>query len=86
MEVAPLTVLDLDVGGMTAEGAADSLGSLVSGAEPSDTIVLLRVRGALSHGRPTDIGVQGAREALEERGARAVFVNRRGLRSGNPSQ
>ena len=58
----------------------ERLSGLAEGAEPGGSIVLLRVHGTLSHGRPTDLDVPAIKALLEERGAEAVFVNRRGLR------
>jgi len=72
--------LDVDVGGMAGEEAREELEARVASAEPSDSIVLLRVHGTLSYGRPSDLGINAAREDLLGRGATAVFVNRRGLR------
>ncbi len=80
ISLAPLEVLDLDVAGISGEEAANRLEALAEGADPEDALVLLRVHGILSYGKPTDISITKARSALEERGARAVFVNRRGLR------
>jgi len=80
IRMAPMEVIDLDVAGKSAEEGAEDLARMVEAVEPQGAIVLLRVHGTLSYGKPTDIAVQRARSDLEERGATCVFVNRRGLR------
>ncbi|UCC92407.1 MAG: metallophosphoesterase [Thermoplasmata archaeon] len=80
ISMAPMEVVDLAVAGLSAEEATRRLGAAVDVVEPDGALVLLRLHGALSSGRPTDIPVGRARTDLEERGARGIFVNRRGLR------
>ncbi len=80
LEMARIEGLDLDVAGRVADEAREELEAAVGSLDPSGAIVLLRVHGTLSYGRPSDLGITGARDGLLERGAEAVFVNRRGLR------
>jgi DNA repair exonuclease SbcCD nuclease subunit len=80
IELAPVLPLDLDVAGLSSEEARDRLSGLAEGTDPGGSIVLLRVHGTLSHGRPSDLDVPAVKADMEERGAEAVFVNRRGLR------
>ncbi len=80
IEMAPIDVLDLDVAGKPAGSAREELEEMGRSLDPKDSIVLLRVHGTLSYGRPSDLAIPAVRDDLEERGAVAVFVNRRGLR------
>jgi DNA repair exonuclease SbcCD nuclease subunit len=80
ISMASTQVLDLDVAGLSGEEAAGKLEAMVDEVEPREALVLLRVHGTLKYGKPSDISITRARGALEEGGARAVFVNRRGLR------
>jgi DNA repair exonuclease SbcCD nuclease subunit len=85
IEMASIDSIDLDVEGRTAEEAREALAKLAEDIDPKDAIVLLRVHGTLSYGRPSDLSVPEVRTDLEERGARAVFVNRGGLRKAHPA-
>jgi DNA repair exonuclease SbcCD nuclease subunit len=80
IEVAPLISVDVGVAGRTSQEAKDDLSSAMEGIDAEDSVVLLRVHGSLSQGRPTDLSIHAVRDGLIEDGARAVFVNRRGLR------
>ena len=81
IEMARIDGLEIDVAGRTADEAGEELRGTVGSHDPSSgSIVLLRVHGTLSYGRPADLGITAARDDLLERGAKAVFVNRRGLR------
>jgi DNA repair exonuclease SbcCD nuclease subunit len=84
IEMAPVVTLDLDVAGLAAEEARERLSLLVEDVGPMGSIVLLRIHGTLSQGRPSDLGVPAVKADLESRGAEAVFVNRRGLRKAQP--
>jgi exonuclease SbcD len=85
IEMAPVIPLDMDVADLTADEARDRLSRLAGEVDPKGSIVLLRVRGTLSYGRPSDLDVPSVKADLEGRGAEAVFVNRRGLRRAQPA-
>ncbi len=80
LDRAPIVSIDLDVAGMAAEDGRSLLSERVEALDPEGSIVLLRVHGTLSYGRPTDLGLGEARDELVRDGAQAVFVNRSGLR------
>jgi hypothetical protein len=80
LDIAPIVPLELDVAGMTSEEGRARLADGLESLDPKDRIVLLRVHGTLAYGRPADLGMGEARDRLLGDGARAVFVNRTGLR------
>ncbi len=84
IETAPMVAIELDVAGRSATEGVEELDRMVEAADPEGAIVLLRVHGTLTSGRTSDLGLQRARSRLLERGATAVFVNRRGLRRPQP--
>ncbi len=79
VEVAPIELLDIDVGGVLAEEASVAMGKGAGALDPEGKVVLLKVRGTLSQGRPAEVGVPAVRQDLLKRGALAVYVNRAGL-------
>ena len=81
----PIETIDVDVAGETAVDVRTVLFDRVGALDPTDRIVLLRVHGTLSFGRPADLGLGEARDQLLRDGGRAVFVNRSGLRKAQAS-
>ena len=76
--------------GVWFEYDADGKNSAMAGSElqgeldevpVQDKIVVLKVKGELSGGKPSDIDFAGIRTKLLERGAICVFLNRHGLAS-----
>jgi DNA repair exonuclease SbcCD nuclease subunit len=81
IESAPVMVIDLDVGGLSVDDARDNLSELSEDVDVEGGVVLLRAHGVLASGRPSELGIPSAREALLGRGALTVHVSRMGLRS-----
>ena len=79
VEVAPIDRVDVGVDGMAAEAAREKVKAAVEGMDVPGHVVLLRVRGALSSGRPADLELPAMRQAMLDRGALVVFLNRAGL-------
>ncbi len=69
--------------GKSAEQLDREISEFVSkdNLQVKDAIVLLKVRGTLSQGKPSDISWYGYRAALLDRGAWVVSLNRMGLSS-----
>jgi len=80
IEVAPIVRLELDVDGMDAQRARAHVQEAVGAIPCEGRVVLLRVRGTLSSGRPTDLDLASVGQALLAQGARAFSLNRSGLR------
>ncbi len=80
IDVAPIVRLDVDVEGMDAQRAREHVQGAVGSVAPEGRVVLLRVRGTLSSGRPTDLDLASVGQALLAQGARAFALNRSGLR------
>ena len=83
IEIAPVALLDIDAEGRTGTEAQGELMELVDAEGWEGRVVLLRVRGTLGQGRPADVGIPSAREALLNRGALAVYVSRAGLKGAD---
>jgi len=79
VEVAPIDRVDVGVDGMAAADARAKVDAAVEGKDVQGHVVLLRVRGALSSGRPAELELHAVRQAMLDRGAMAVFLNRAGL-------
>jgi hypothetical protein len=68
---------------MTSMGVQGVMMDQVDAEGWEGKVVLLRVYGTLSQGRPADVGIPAAREVLLDRGALAVYVSRAGLRGAD---
>jgi DNA repair exonuclease SbcCD nuclease subunit len=79
VEVAPIELLDIDVGDSMAEEARVAVGKRAGTIDPEGKVVLLKVRGILSQGRPAEVGVPAVRQDILKKGALVVYVNRAGL-------
>jgi exonuclease SbcD len=80
IEAAPVALVDLDAGGRSGTAARDDLLEMVEAEGWEAKVVLLRAHGTLAEGRPAEIGIPAARDAILDRGAIAVYVSRAGLR------
>jgi DNA repair exonuclease SbcCD nuclease subunit len=81
IDSAPVHMVELDATGMTGDEARESLAGMVEGIDPEGSVVLLRVYGTLTEGRPSDVSIPRVRETIVSGGAIAVPVSRAGLRS-----
>ncbi len=80
IEAAPVALVDLDAGGRSGVAARDELMEMVEAEGWEAKVVLLRAHGTLAEGRPAEIGIPAARDAILDGGALAVYVSRAGLR------
>ncbi len=80
IEAAPVALVDLDAGGRSGTAAHDELVEMVEVEGWEAKVVLLRAYGTLAEGRPAEIGIPAARDAILDRGAIAVYISRAGLR------
>jgi hypothetical protein len=83
VETAPVARIDLDVGGKSGIAAHEKLMAMVEAGGWEGRVVLLRVGGTLGQGRPAEIGVTGARDALLDQGALSVHVSRASLKGAD---
>ncbi len=72
--------------GKTAEQLADEISTSLSETDVRDAIVLLRMKGKLSSGKPSDVGFHRIRDNIKKRGAFVVHINRYGLSSSTHSK
>ncbi len=77
---------EVDAAGRTPEQVNQRLAKVAERAETDGRIVLLRIAGELSTGRIADLDTDRTVNALEERGAFAVALNRHQLRARRPEQ
>ena len=75
-----MALVDLDAGGRSGAAARDELMEMVEAEGWEAKVVLLRAHGTLAEGRPAEIGIPAARDAILDGGALAVYVSRAGLR------
>jgi DNA repair protein SbcD/Mre11 len=78
--------LEFDATGMSSMEASRQLNERSARLEVQGRVVALRVMGELSGGRTTEVDAQGAKRAMEARGALYVYVNRHGLTSKEQAQ
>jgi DNA repair exonuclease SbcCD nuclease subunit len=78
-QVASVEFTEINGENRTYREVESQLFEAIQSLEPRDKIILIRLHGTLSAGKPTDIDFNRARNQLYENGAEYVFLNRRGL-------
>jgi DNA repair exonuclease SbcCD nuclease subunit len=83
VKVANTRVVDVDTEGLDPSEANKELREVVGGVDANESVVLLKVHGKLNSGRASDVAIGEVREALDQGGASAVFINRNQLRGAD---
>ena len=85
IRVAEFRRIAVQAEGKTPEEVREQLLNLAESEENEGKIVLLTVRGMLRSGSPAEVGFPDIRRAFLERGAREIWIHRRGLLARPPS-
>jgi DNA repair protein SbcD/Mre11 len=80
VKLADIKIVDVDVDGIDQQAANQKLRSIVGSVKAAEAVVLMKVHGQLTGGRPSDVNIQEASDGLDASGAAAVFINRNQLK------
>ena len=80
VKLADIKIIDVDVDGIDQQAANQKLRSIVGSVKAAEAVVLMKVHGQLTGGRPSDVNISEASEGLDAAGAAAVFINRNQLK------
>ena len=72
---------EYDLGGRNGPEAGSFISDDLRGIDVSGKLVVVKVFGELAGGKVTEVGLEGIRASLSERGAMHVHLNRSGLKS-----
>lgn len=86
VSVAETEVVKVNVDRQTAQEAQDTIKRALEKAQVEGRIVLLKVKGELKSGKPTDIAFDDIRSRVLEKGAELIFINRSKLTSKQVSE
>lgn len=78
-DIAPIEYHQINGNNRSSQEVSNRLNKLVEDIDPENKIILIKIMGVLSLGLPTDVKWNQARQKLNEKGARYVYINRRGL-------
>lgn len=78
-DIAPIEYHQISGENRSSQEVSNRLDKLVNKIDPKNKIILIKILGTLSHGLSTDVKWNQARQKLNEKGARYVYINRRGL-------
>ena len=72
-------LLEYDCSGKTSAAAAPDIENLAASADVKGRIILLKVSGELSSGKPSEIDFSRIRDIMLQNGSVSVYINRNGL-------
>lgn len=80
-KICDVEYVEYDATGKTSAQVEEELRDLLNGIDVRDKILLVRVKGELSAGMPSDIPFSDFKSKLLEEGARVVYINRNKLKA-----
>jgi len=81
VSVAEILKIDFDASGRSAIKAREELWGKIKDTDFKKKIVLLKVRGVLESGRPSDLNLYELKREISSKGAISVYINRNQLSS-----
>ncbi|MCD6381608.1 MAG: DNA repair exonuclease [Candidatus Aenigmarchaeota archaeon] len=80
-KICDVEYVEYDATGKTSSQAEEEIKDLINGIDPSEKIILFKVKGELSAGNPSDIPFSGIKSMILEKGAKVVYLNRNKLKT-----